>query len=718
MKSDQSTKMLEQFALRNKPPIYMIGTFSSGVTVWGQQIRALNLAWSLIEEDKLSVEQEKRKRIAVVGAGFAGLTFVAALLKKKIACHITLFEEHDTLLPLQQGSDSRWLHPHIYDWPDKGSEADVAMLPILNWTAARASDVVVQVLKDWRNIVNNNKDVALFCNTRHLHLTKDEVNQSQARIEWVGEPRSPLDGTIIESSSVAQGSSGKFDLAILAVGFGIEQGIYSYWRNETIGQPLLNQSRRTFLISGQGDGAMIDLIRVRLSQYRQDRILEEIFSGKERIVGQLKEAKERARKNRELSLYSIFDSIFNDDSICEEESAEVLDLVSRRLRRDTDAILRIQVPDMSTLLRGDSSKMSFQNALLVYLLYRVGGFAPSCDGEDDILKKYSIPPEFVVRRHGTDRQQQFERILSECTLRLTRLEDLADSDLDLNPVTLHWPGGYFDHAGSSFYMKSIDSDDIRRSWRKEYLPGPTTLIGAALCGAVVGAVQHANPDVKHMRVTVHRVLPLNEEELLQQMCDYQGIDVLETKPTAGRTFPARNAMIGLAYRSHRPVHTLGSASPEEIQSTMVDLGLMEAARKMKPEVSYILAIPVLQPSDRYFHPSRVAGVVYLDSTDKKFHLTVDDVERVGRIIEQAIRSLALQSHRPLLGVRNIPFKELIKTVNCPSMPSVNVEHVIEFLAESIAPKLCQPLCINFDYADPASVGYVQSSVPAIGGDAE
>jgi hypothetical protein len=51
-----------------------------------------------------------------------------------------------------------------------------------------------------------------------------------------------------------------------------------------MGQPSLDQPRRTYLVSGQGDGAMIDLLRLRVSQYRQDRILDELFRGKDGLL--------------------------------------------------------------------------------------------------------------------------------------------------------------------------------------------------------------------------------------------------------------------------------------------------------------------------------------------------------------------------------------------------------------------------------------------------
>ena len=703
MQSIPPRELLEYYILEDTPPIYTIGSFGSGVTVWGQQIRSLNLAWYLIEASTLGASSKQPQNIAVVGAGFAGLTFVAALLKKKMPYNITLFEEHDTLLPLQQGSDSRWLHPHIYDWPDQGSEADVAMLPIMNWTAARASDVVVQVLNDWSSIVETNSSVKLFCNTRHLHLTKDETDQSLCRIEWVGEERDPVDGTTLGSSSIAEGGSGKFDLAILAVGFGIEQNTYSYWRNETIGQPLLNQSRRTYLISGQGDGAMIDLIRVRLSQYRQDRILEEIFKGKNSIRKKLEEAKRSTRQRREQSLFGVFDSIFEHDDTCKQESEDVFRMVSKRLRRDTDAILRIQVPDVATLLRGDTSKISFQNSLLTYLLYRVGGFAPSCDKEENIIRKYSIPEEYVVRRHGTDRVNQFKKILSAPIFEAIKERREGTDGFGTGFSELNWPGGYFDQPGPSSETMSIAGDEIRRSWRREYLPGPTTLVAATLCGAIVGTIKDMKSDITHLRVTFHRVLPLNKEELLQQTCDYQGIGIVRGEPTAGRTFPAKKAMIGLAYISHCPVHTRTSVAPEKIEETMVELGLQDAARKMAPEVSYILAIPLLQPSERYFPPSRVAGVVYLDSRDKHFSLTTENVESISKVIGQAMESFGNQSARVLLGVRNIPFSDVETEVRSPSELATTTKDVIEVLPEMIAPKLREPLAINFDYADPASV---------------
>jgi hypothetical protein len=91
------------------------------------------------------------------------------------------------LLPLQQGSDSRWLHPQFYDWPGEGSEAFAAMLPVLNWTAARASDVVVQVLTEWKRVLAQHSDLptpppTLYCNTRHLQICNSPDDPAKLRM--------------------------------------------------------------------------------------------------------------------------------------------------------------------------------------------------------------------------------------------------------------------------------------------------------------------------------------------------------------------------------------------------------------------------------------------------------------------------------------------------------------------------------------------------------
>jgi len=115
--------------------IFLIGLLDSGVTIFNQQIRALNLIWALDRSNRLS----SASAIAVVGGGIAGLT--AAMALREIFSltadasrrTVTLFERRSVLCPLQRGCATRWVHPHIYDWPATGSTNPSAGLPIMNW---------------------------------------------------------------------------------------------------------------------------------------------------------------------------------------------------------------------------------------------------------------------------------------------------------------------------------------------------------------------------------------------------------------------------------------------------------------------------------------------------------------------------------------------------------------------------------------------------------
>lgn len=78
--------MLEQFTIAEN--LYLLGTFEKGLTIYNQQVRALNLVWAMIEE----VPKEVLQRVAVIGGGFAGLTAAIGLLQKGVE-HVSVFEK-------------------------------------------------------------------------------------------------------------------------------------------------------------------------------------------------------------------------------------------------------------------------------------------------------------------------------------------------------------------------------------------------------------------------------------------------------------------------------------------------------------------------------------------------------------------------------------------------------------------------------------------------
>jgi NADH dehydrogenase FAD-containing subunit len=109
--------------------VYFLGCFESRVTVYAQQVRALNLAAALVSEGKI----RPKGKIAVIGGGAAGMTAAAALVS---LCpdlqKVMVFEKKPDLLHMQLLCHDRYLHPHVYDWPRTGSQEPRAGLPILD----------------------------------------------------------------------------------------------------------------------------------------------------------------------------------------------------------------------------------------------------------------------------------------------------------------------------------------------------------------------------------------------------------------------------------------------------------------------------------------------------------------------------------------------------------------------------------------------------------
>src|SRR5579862_4895680 len=94
--------------------VYFLGCFESRVTVYAQQVRALNLASALVSERKI----RPTGRVAIVGGGAAGMTAAAALVALSPSLQkVVLFERSPDLLHMQMQSHDRYLHPHVYDWP-------------------------------------------------------------------------------------------------------------------------------------------------------------------------------------------------------------------------------------------------------------------------------------------------------------------------------------------------------------------------------------------------------------------------------------------------------------------------------------------------------------------------------------------------------------------------------------------------------------------------
>ena len=610
--------VLEEFRLVDN--IYLLGTFERNLTIYDQQVRALNFVWSLIEPDP----KKAPKNVAVIGGGFAGLTAAAGLLTKGVG-RITIFEKRATLLPLQQGSDARWIHPHIYEWPNPGSELPTAALPLLNWNAGRASDVVVQVLAEWSKLlegiskINAETKVDRFVNIKHLRLAPDQ------EIEWIGEK-------LPDRASV--GNKAKFDCVVIAVGFGLELNApFSYWRNETLGQPELGLGKRTYLVSGYGDGALIDLFRIRISQFRQDRILVDLFDERPKLRNALQELKHNldSNANKAANLYDEFEQLAGSHP---KDFEDLLKLLRRRLRADTTAVLRMS-KDIDRFEKVFSGPASFQNRFLLFLLYRAGGVIPSVHKDtDEICMEYGIDEKNnVICRHGTNRGKVLGEILDKTLAEKTqkRIEELTERRKQPNKIC--WKGGDW-----NLYWNDPSK---KKFWRKEHLPAATEIMATAFITGVAGYLEAAGAG-DDFRVTLHRIIHVGGETLLQQSSRYIGTTTRLKEPRTGdpaRTFKLEDGTIGYAVRTAKILRTrlmtedeTEDQYKEKLRRDSEALAVEKDSQTMSKNVRSVLALPILAPDHK-----TVLAVLFADST--KLNVFIDQC--VGTI-SQMCRNFAEQ----------------------------------------------------------------------------
>jgi hypothetical protein len=229
--------------------LYLLGSFNRYITVHSQQIRAVNLIHALVETSGPLVD----KKLAVIGAGFAGVTAAASALEQTNAA-VTVFEAASRALWLQEHCHERWLHPGIYDWPLPGSLEPRTYLPVMNWTTGPAHRVVAQVREQWDELVSRKANLTCVFDATVTAVAPGTNGRLSLSVEHLNDPL-------------------EYDIVIVAAGFGLEdQGLEqpSYW-NDIDG---LGGTSGSVLISGFGDGGLADLLRLCLPGYRQDRLIE------------------------------------------------------------------------------------------------------------------------------------------------------------------------------------------------------------------------------------------------------------------------------------------------------------------------------------------------------------------------------------------------------------------------------------------------------------
>jgi hypothetical protein len=235
--------------------LFFLGCFDSRVTVLSQQRRALNLVDAMLTTGDLI---RSNGRVAIVGGGVAGVTAAAAFaVGAPNLKQIDVFERERELLHLQLHSD-RDLHPFIYDWPEPGSAAKDAGLPLLNWKAGSAKDVARQILDGFDSIRSSMPKLSVHCSAYASSVNPNDVG---CRLSIGG-------GTAL---------GGVYDAVVLAIGFGYERrsnsGKFdSYWTPSQLLGPA--GDRPVVFISGNGDGGSVDFTMAAFGRLTHEQIID------------------------------------------------------------------------------------------------------------------------------------------------------------------------------------------------------------------------------------------------------------------------------------------------------------------------------------------------------------------------------------------------------------------------------------------------------------
>lgn len=195
MASEPLRKVLESMKVPREATghdgVYVLGCLERRVTIYSQQVRALNLAAALFDDKRLVPGDE----VLVIGAGAAGLTCAAGL--HRLGAAVRVLEKAKDILPILRGKPKRWVHPGIYEWPFEDATRDRAGLPLLDWRAGMVEDVERQLRAGW-----NPTGLAVTPGVRDVTICTDRVTWNPG------------------------GRESQAKVIVLAVGFGLESSDY------------------------------------------------------------------------------------------------------------------------------------------------------------------------------------------------------------------------------------------------------------------------------------------------------------------------------------------------------------------------------------------------------------------------------------------------------------------------------------------------------------
>ncbi len=258
MTPDEILKKLEIYP--DKDAFQLGCTARTTLNVHAQQQRAFNLIWSLQCVGKLG----PGKSVGIIGAGIAGITAAGAAVAT--GASVRVYDKAASVMHLQDGNQTRFLHPNIALWPDPAFGFPLTELPFLNWRAETAGNVVAQLLRQWKTIVQLSQGRAVV-----------QLGCEIERVYW-----NPVMAPKVSLKIKGRTRAAHHDILIVAAGYGIESPTLSntpsYWRNDDIAQPVLDSvEKKKYLVSGTGDGGLIDVLRLTIGDFHHQNFIQAVM---------------------------------------------------------------------------------------------------------------------------------------------------------------------------------------------------------------------------------------------------------------------------------------------------------------------------------------------------------------------------------------------------------------------------------------------------------
>ncbi len=393
---ERRTELLRLMEVGGFPGVYVLGCFARYVTVYAQQVRALNLIDALAKGGHLS----RSSRVAIVGGGIAGLTAAAAAAVRGVAS-VSVFEKLEATMRLQRNTEKRFLHPNIYDWPADASFQNRAMLPLMDWEANTAGNVVEQLDEKWAEIRNK---VGESLKAPQTGCKKIEI------LVDAGKP-------VLTSYGMEPQS---YDAIILAVGFGRDAQLDAnkarvtegYWTDSSL-DGLEVETDEMWFVSGAGDGALTDLMRLCIMDFKHGDVLEAVDKATREKIGQDLKNIESQRPTWEGRRLAYLNAV-----------SKIADDLDKKLVKRNVGQVWLNCSEENFFGQGSS----VLNRLIATYLYNRGRFTlhsgkirsvEKNNNKLDISFEGDTPPmtvNNVILRHGPDKalQQGFPDIWEAC----------------------------------------------------------------------------------------------------------------------------------------------------------------------------------------------------------------------------------------------------------------------------------------------------------------